>query len=290
MCVCVFGSHSVEKCIFHFCSDYTVHKSRFVPYIEPCYAISQSSVDTDDGEVGSLCNVNVKGWLCRQDVSRAVCSAGLNGLVVSSVHNILSVSLTDSTGILYILVEAVVGRGVTELSTKATKVQVLPEKYFFLQRFSGGFSTSAAGLECFSRQHKFVTHYIWLVSSNQQIGTTNWHPGFSFTGFAQCLLKVWKNSLLALLKRLYFRLCLFACWLACHRWNYQKDFHKSWMKNASKHRVDPINLCGPRIFSSLFFFQHFIHFSGNNAMDLDETKAFVFSWLVSKIIIWCGAK
>lgn len=106
---------------FYFCSDYIVHKSRFVLCIEPCYTISQHSVDTDDGAVSSLCNVNVKGWLCWQDVSRAVCSAGLNGLVVSSVHNILSVSLTDPTGILYILVEAAVGRGVTELSTKATK-------------------------------------------------------------------------------------------------------------------------------------------------------------------------
>ena len=33
----------------------------------------------------------VSGWLWRQDVSQAVCSAGLNGRVVPSVYNILSV-------------------------------------------------------------------------------------------------------------------------------------------------------------------------------------------------------
>lgn len=74
------------------------------------------------------------------------------------------------------------------------RIQVLPEKYFFLQRFSGRISTSATVLECFSCQHKVVTHYIWLVSSNQQIkATTNSHPGFSFTGFAQCLWKFEKT-------------------------------------------------------------------------------------------------
>lgn len=61
----------------------------------------------------------LKGWLCRQNVSQAGCSVGLNGRVVSSVYNILSVSVTDSTGIMYILVEVGVGRGVIELSTKA---------------------------------------------------------------------------------------------------------------------------------------------------------------------------
>lgn len=53
--------------------------------------------------------MNVKSWLCGQDVSQAVCSPGLNGRVVSPVYNILSVSVTDSTGILYILAEAGVG-------------------------------------------------------------------------------------------------------------------------------------------------------------------------------------
>ena len=44
-----------------------------------------------------------------QDVNQAVCSAGLNGRVVSSVYNILSVSVVGFIGILYILVEAGVG-------------------------------------------------------------------------------------------------------------------------------------------------------------------------------------
>lgn len=46
----------------------------------------------------------LKGWLCRQDVNQAVCSASLNGCVVLPVYNILSVSVTDSS-ILYILEE-----------------------------------------------------------------------------------------------------------------------------------------------------------------------------------------
>lgn len=73
----------------YFYFDHNVHKT----FCSLPGFITQHNVDTKAWGVRSLCNVNVKkGRLYRQDVSQAVCSAGLNGRVVSSVYNILSVS------------------------------------------------------------------------------------------------------------------------------------------------------------------------------------------------------
>lgn len=107
------------------------------------------------GESVVLCNVNVKG---RQDVSQAVCSAGLNWCVVSPVYNILIVSVVGSIGILYILVEAGVGWGVNEAQIET---DLVPPKMSIVHKDSKDIFEL---LDVFSCHHREVkTNYIWSI-------------------------------------------------------------------------------------------------------------------------------